>query len=319
VIRLRVRCLADKDSNVSQLLTAIVLLGSLLKPAALVSREEVFVNSDAGIRIHIREIRNKDAHRACEPILLVHGARVPGVASFDLPVPGGSLAADLAEKVSCVYVIDVRGYGQSTRPPEMEEPPQNHPPIVRSVKAARDIDATVDFIRRRTGVSRVSLFGWATGGQWAGYYATQHSEKLSHLILLNALYGADVPHSLMGHGSNMEDPAHPGHLNPAMGAYRCNSADSLLGTWNRSIPVEEKAAWRDPAVADAYVRKALESDADANTHNPPCAFALRTVRWKTASILLPEDNCGTLPLFMSRLLCLRPNLISGLDLLTMTN
>src|SRR5207253_4266989 len=90
----------------------------------------------------------------------------------------GSLAADLAEEGFCAYVIDIRGYGQSTRPPEMEEPPQNHLPVVRSVEAVRDIDAAVDLIRRRTGASRVSLFGWATGGQWAGYYATQHSEKL---------------------------------------------------------------------------------------------------------------------------------------------
>jgi pimeloyl-ACP methyl ester carboxylesterase len=90
--------------------------------------------------------------------------------------------------------------GQSTRPPEMQQPPQNHPPLVRSVEAVRDLDAAVDFIRQRTGVSRVSLFGWATGGQWAGYYATLHSDKLSHLILLNALYGADAPHPFMGHG-----------------------------------------------------------------------------------------------------------------------
>ena len=84
----------------SQLLIAIVLVGSLLKPAAaLVSREDLFVNSDAGIRIHIREIRNTDVRRGCDPILLVHGARAPGVASFDLPVPGGSLAADLWQAI----------------------------------------------------------------------------------------------------------------------------------------------------------------------------------------------------------------------------
>ena len=152
-------------------------------------------------------------------------------------------------KGSCVYVIDIRGYGQSARPPGMEEPPQNHPPIVRSGEAVRDIDAAVDLIGKRTGVSRVSLFGWATGGQWAGYYATLYSEKLSHLILLNALYGADAPHPVMGHGSEMEDPAHPGHLNPAIGAYRCSSADSLLGAWNRSIPNEHRARWRDPGLA----------------------------------------------------------------------
>ena len=45
MIHLRVRCLADKDSNVSQLLTAMVLLGSLLKPAtAVLSRQDLFVN-----------------------------------------------------------------------------------------------------------------------------------------------------------------------------------------------------------------------------------------------------------------------------------
>jgi len=141
----------------------------------------------------------------------------------------------------------------------------------------------VDLVRKRTGASRVSLFGWATGSQWAGYYAALYSEKLSHLILLNALYGADAPHPLMGHGSEMEDPAHPGHLNPAMGAYRCNSTDSLLGAWNRSIPAADKAAWRDPTVADAYVREALASDPETNTHTRHRAFGPRTVRLKTAS------------------------------------
>jgi pimeloyl-ACP methyl ester carboxylesterase len=92
------------------------------------------------------------------------------------------------------------GAPQSTRPPEMGEPAQNHPPLVRSVDAVRDIDAAVDLVRGHLGVSKVSLFGWATGGQWAGYYATLHSGKLSHLILLNALYGADARHVLMGHG-----------------------------------------------------------------------------------------------------------------------
>jgi pimeloyl-ACP methyl ester carboxylesterase len=269
-----------------------------LPASASVHREDLFATSDIGIQIHIREVRT-DTHSSCEPILLVHGARVPGVASFDLPVAGGSLAADLADKGFCAYVMDVRGYGKSTRSPEMEQPPQSHPPLVRSVEAVRDIDAAVELIRKRTGANRVSLFGWATGGQWAGYYATLHSDKLSHLILLNALYGADAPHPLMGHGSDMEDPAHPGQLNPSIGAYRCNAADSLLGAWNRSIPVEDKAAWRDPAVAEAYVREALASDPAANTHNPPCfrspngaledSFYLATGRqlWDASFIYVP--------------------------------
>jgi pimeloyl-ACP methyl ester carboxylesterase len=152
----------------------------------------------------------------------------------------------------------------------MTEPADKNPPIVRSPEAASDIDTAIDFVRKRQGAKRVSLFGWATGAQWAGYYATQHPEKLSHLVLLNALYGADAPHPLIGHGSDMEDLEHPGRLSPAIGAYRCNTADSLLGAWNRSIPGDDKSSWRDPVVADAYVRAALASDPDSKKHPSPC-------------------------------------------------
>jgi pimeloyl-ACP methyl ester carboxylesterase len=247
-----------------------LLLAWMAGPAmAGVIRKDFFTGRGTGIRIHIREIR-KDGSRVCSPILLIHGARVPGAASFDLPVAGGSLAADLADQGFCAYIMDVRGYGQSTKPAQMSQPPENNPPLERSVEAVADIDAAVDFIGKRTGGARVSLFGWATGGQWAGYYATLHSEKLSHLVMLNALYGADAPHPLLGYGSDMEDPEHPGKLNPQIGAYRCNTPDSLLQAWNRNIPVADKSTWRDPEVAKAYVREALASDTESNRQNPPC-------------------------------------------------
>ncbi|HUN62173.1 MAG TPA: alpha/beta hydrolase [Candidatus Sulfotelmatobacter sp.] len=261
-------------------------------------REDLFAPSDSGIGVHVREVR-ANSMNFCDAILLVHGARVPGVASFDLPVPGGSLAADLAQRGFCVYIIDIRGYGDSTRPPEMEQPPQNHPPLVRSVEAVRDIDAAVDLIRKRTNTARIALFGWATGGQWAGYYATLHGHKVSHLILLNALYGADAPDPLMGHGSDMEDPLHPGILNPSVRAYRCNTAESLLAGWDRNIPIEDKNAWRDPAVAEAYVQAAMASDPQTKSHNPPCfrspngamedSFYLATGRqlWDASFIYVP--------------------------------
>jgi pimeloyl-ACP methyl ester carboxylesterase len=135
----------------------------------------------------------------------------------------------------------------------------------------RDINAAVDFICRRDRVSRVSLLGWATGGQWAGYYSTLFPEKVAHLILHNALYGADVPHSMLGRGSDLEDPLRPGHFNSkATGAWRCNTAKSLLAGWDKNIPIEDKSAWRDAAVAQAYVQAAMTSDPESNSHTPPC-------------------------------------------------
>jgi pimeloyl-ACP methyl ester carboxylesterase len=276
---------------------------NLIAPPSI-ARSELFVTSDSGVRIHVRELRpsTTSTHKLAVsglPSLLIHGARVPGVASFDLPVPGGSLAADLAERGFVVYVMDVRGFGQSTRPADMADLPDGRSPLVRSNDAVRDVDAVVDLIRRRNAGALVSLFGWAVGGQWAGYYATLHGAKLQHVIILNALYGAETPQPLVGHGSDLEDAAHPGRLSRAVGAYRCNTAASLVSAWDRSIPTPDKNAWRDPAVVDAYVREALASDPESHSHTPPCfrspngpledSFYLATGRqlWDASFISVP--------------------------------
>jgi len=194
----------------------------------------------------------------------------------------------------------------------MSDPPEQHAPLVRSNEAAHDIDAAVDSIRKRTGWERVSLFGWATGGQWAGYYAVLHSDKLSHLVIHNALYGANTPQPLVGRGSDLEDPNHPGQLNPAIGAYRWNTAASLLAGWDRSIPLENKNEWRDPAIAEAYVREALASDTSANNQNSPAfrspngamedSFYLATGRplWDASFITVPTLVIGSERDFWSR-------------------
>jgi|HubBroStandDraft_4_1064222.scaffolds.fasta_scaffold97690_2 pimeloyl-ACP methyl ester carboxylesterase len=251
---------------------ALVSLANIPRSEPEVERQDFLVDGDPGVRLFVREvvIRASTSETAGEPIVLLHGARVPGLASFDLSVPGGSLAADLAQLGLDVYVMDVRGYGRSTRPKEMDEPPSSHAPLVRSNEAARDISAVVDAILRRRGVARVAVFGWATGGQWAGYYASHYPDKVSALILLNSLYRGDSQQSLIGHHTDSEDPAHPGHFNQAScGAYRLNDAASLIRPWDHSIPLQDKNEWRDPAVAKAYVAAALASDPRAQSRNPP--------------------------------------------------
>jgi len=234
-------------------------------------REEFFITSDPRIQIFVREVKDGETqHMQKVPVLLLHGARVPGVASFDLDVPNASLAADLASNGHVVYVIDARGYGNSSRPPEMEQPPTENPPLTRSSEVVRDIVAVVEWIRQHLGVQRVALLGWATGGHWHGYYTALYSERVSHLILHNTLYGGTPDHPMLGHGSTNEDPNHPGRFNEAaFGAYRFNTADSLLPSWDHSIPLEEKTQWRDPAVAQAYIAAALASDPASETRTPP--------------------------------------------------
>lgn len=255
-------------------LMTVMTGGAILAAPAVVaapsmSRQDFQVKTQDGMRIFVRELRPAGAAKAGEPLILVHGARVPGLGSFDLPVPGGSLAADLAERTGrAVYVMDARDYGGSDRSAAMEQPPNTNPPQARAFQVVRDIAAVVADAERRSGSRSVALLGWATGGMWAAYYASLSPEQVGHLVTLNALYGGSERHPMLGPGSSTSDPAHPDRLNPAIGAYSLNSAASLVRIWDQSIPNEDKTTWRDPAVATAYQQAAMASDPDSGTHEP---------------------------------------------------
>lgn len=232
----------------------VAVVTSTATAGETVRREDFRVATRDGYEIAVRELASGAVANG-PPLVLLHGARVPGIASFDLPVPGGSFAGDLAAAGHRVYVMDARGYGGSTRPAALEQPSPANPPQVRVPAVARDIDAVVDAATARSGHGQVALIGWATGGMWAGFYAALYPERVSHLVLLNALHGGADRHAMLNTATT--------------GAYRLNEAGSLLPGWDRSIPTEDKAAWRDPDVAAAYVRLALASDPTTASRNPP--------------------------------------------------
>ena len=132
-------------------MTVVAILGiaSLAAAQPTVVRGDHLVAGVEGLQIYVREVVPHKAAAGIPPVLLVHGARVPSLASFDLQVPGGSLAADLAAAGLRVYLMDVRGYGRSTRPPRMSEPPVPGAPLVRASDAIEDIGTIVDWIRAR--------------------------------------------------------------------------------------------------------------------------------------------------------------------------
>lgn len=233
-------------------------------------RTDFYVTNDAGQQLWVREIRKPGTTPAARPpVLLVHGARVPGLPSFDLPVEGGSPAAGLVEAGQHVYLMDVRGYGRSDRPAEMQAPPTFDRTLVRANEAAQDIAVVVEELCRRTGAAQVALFGWATGGMWCGYYAAWQPRRVEALVLYNTLYRSPG-HPTLGVGSNLEDPSRPGRFNTgAIGSYRFNAGRDLLNGWDASIPVGDLTTWRDPAVASTYVAEALASDAAGADLDPP--------------------------------------------------
>ncbi|WP_348651609.1 alpha/beta fold hydrolase [Rhizobium leguminosarum] len=84
---------------------------------------------------------------------------MPGLASFDFPVEGGSLAADLARNGHRVFVIDARGYGGSSRPGE--DGGSDRQPLTNSHEVVRDlvaVDAAVTG-RYRCAAGRAARLG----------------------------------------------------------------------------------------------------------------------------------------------------------------
>ncbi|WP_020672992.1 alpha/beta fold hydrolase [Amycolatopsis nigrescens] len=253
------------------LAVATLMFAATATPVAAegrIHRTDFQVPAGHGRSLGVREVAPP---RPAEPrpLLLLHGARVPGIPSFDLPVAGGSLAEDLARAGHRVYLMDARGYGTSTRPTEMGEPPEAGPPLVTGEQVVRDIGVVVDWLRSRTRAPRVDLVGWATGGHWAGWYASVQPHRVHSLVVHNSLYGILDDHPTLGHGSPYEDPDRPGEFNDAIGAYRYHTGASLLPSWDSSIPAEDKSEWRDPAVAQSYVDGSLASDPTAGDREPP--------------------------------------------------
>src|SRR5262245_18847664 len=80
-----------------------------------------------GIELYVRNKRPADmgSFPPERIVLFVHGATYPSEAGFDLALDGFSWMDYVACRGFDVYLVDLRGYGASTRPPEMAEPAES--------------------------------------------------------------------------------------------------------------------------------------------------------------------------------------------------
>ena len=148
--------------------------------------EEFMVPSDEpGINLYVRNKRlptttsfNKD-----NVVLFVHGATYPSETGFDLRLDGLSWMDVLAQQGFDVYMVDVRGYGKSTRPAAMDQPAMDNKPIADTDTAARDYAAAADFVRKRRGVEKINVIGHSWGTAITALYTTRHADKVNRLVL----------------------------------------------------------------------------------------------------------------------------------------
>lgn len=184
-------------------LTACAGVGGTASPSPIAT-ETFMVDSDAGIRIHVRNKHSvgQSSFIADKVVIFVHGATYPGTAFFDADLPGGSWMDYAAARGFDTYSIDVRGYGGSTRPAAMNQPPAGNAPFADTAEAVRDLGAVVDFVRKRRGVDKVNLVGWSWGTTITAGYTTQNNDKVNKLALHAPIWTlGSTPVPISGSGS----------------------------------------------------------------------------------------------------------------------
>lgn len=196
----------------------------------LVSEDMMVPSSEPGIEIFVRNKRPADmtSFRPERTLVFVHGATYPAHTAFDLPLAGQSWMDYIAARGYDVYSLDLRGYGKSTRPKEMEGDAAKAAPLVRGETAVKDIGSVVDFVLKRRNIARTNLLGWSWGTTLMATYASQNQGKVERLALF-------APAWIRTTASLVQ--AGPGPTP----AYRVVRKDQALGRWLTGVPEDKKA------------------------------------------------------------------------------
>jgi len=166
-------------------------------------------------------------HEAEEAVLFVHGSITCSRALFDPPVDGDdsySWLGAAADHDRAAFALDVRGYGDSERPPELDEPPEENDPPVQAPTAAEDIDAAFSTVRERFGT--VHLVGVSWGTMTCGYYVTEYDHDAASLAQVAPVY--DPPWAF-------EEVAAALNVDPDLDAYYHQRYDEVV---ERQGPVD---------------------------------------------------------------------------------
>lgn len=223
--------------------------------------ESYLVSSDPNVQIYVRNTRPAEltTFSGERTLLFVHGATYPSDTMFDLKIDGESWMEFIARHGYDVYSMDVRGYGRSTRPPEMAQPAGDNPPVVTTDDGVRDFGAVVEHLLHRRRLPRLNLLGWSWGTVIAGAYAATHPARVARLVLHAPLWLRQVPGGLRVDGR--------------MGAYRTVTFEAARQRWLTGVAPGRQKDVVPPGVLESWWRANMEADPVGAAMNPPAVRA----------------------------------------------
>jgi pimeloyl-ACP methyl ester carboxylesterase len=231
---------------------------TVVEAGGIVMDEMMVPSSDPDIEIFVRNKRPAEMTTFSpeRTVLFVHGATYPASTCFDLQLDGLSWMEYIAARGFDVYLLDLRGYGRSTRPAEMAEAPESHAPIVRSETAVQDIGTVVEFVRRRRGIPRLNLIGWSWGTALMALYTSRNAATVERLTLFAPGWLRTSPsQSLAG----------PGPL----GCYRMVTRDQARERWLTGVPDEARETLIPSGWFEAWADATWATDPVGAQMSPP--------------------------------------------------
>ena len=229
--------------------------------AQIVTEEAMIESPQPGLKIYVRNKHAADLPPASpdRTLVFVHGATYPASTAFDLPLGGLSWMDYLAQHGFDVYLLDLPGYGRSTRPASMDLPAEGGQPVETTADAVRDYAAVVDWVLARRHIGKLDVMGWSWGTTIAGGFAAEQPGKVNRLVLYAPVWVA-------------QPPVPPGDL-AKIGTYRQVTAESALKRWLREVPASKVADLIPPGWFEAWQTATWATDPKAASGTPPALRA----------------------------------------------
>jgi pimeloyl-ACP methyl ester carboxylesterase len=240
---------------------ANIMPADAAQPATLVTEEAMVASPQPGIKIYVRNkhLANQKHFDAAHTLVFVHGATYPASTAFDLELNGMSWMDYIARRGFDVYLLDLPGYGRSTRPASMDQPADAGQPVETTAQAVEDYAAVVDWVLARRHLSKLDVMGWSWGTTIAGGFAAEQPAKVNRLVLYASVW---LSHDTPPTGDAAK-----------LGAYRTVTADQAKERWYKGVPEDKKADLIPPGWFDQWQKATWATDPNAATGNPPALRA----------------------------------------------
>ncbi len=227
----------------------------------LVTEEAMVASPQPGLQIYVRNKHpaNVAAFGPDRTLVFVHGATYPASTAFDLALDGQSWMDYIAARGFDVYLLDLPGYGRSTRPAAMDGPAADGQPIETTAQAVADYGAVVDWVLRRRNLPRLDVMGWSWGTTIAGGFAATQPDKVNRLVLYASVWlSHDTP---------------PTGEAARLGAYRLVTPEAAKARWLTGVPADKQASLIPQGWFEQWQKATWATDPKAAASSPPALRA----------------------------------------------